>query len=74
MAKKNGELKDKIGAYLSETWDELRQDIEGLPTKERAMAKLKLLDYSIPKVQATRDVNTGGTTVAEALLARESKV
>lgn len=74
MAKKNGELKDKISDYLSETWDELKQDIENLPTKERAMAKLKLLDYSIPKVQATREVNTGGATVAEALLARESKV
>jgi len=74
MAKKNGELKDKISDYLSETWDELKKDIENLPTKERAMAKLKLLDYSIPKVQATREVNTGGTTVAEALLARESKV
>lgn len=74
MAKKNNDLKDKIDAYLSETWEELKEDIKNLPAKERAKARLKLLDYIIPKVQATRDVNTGGTTVAEALLARESKV
>ncbi len=73
MAKKNSELKDRIGEYLNETWEELRNDIEALPTKERAMAKLKLLDYSIPKVQATRDANTSNMTTAEALLARESK-
>lgn len=71
--KKNTELKDKIGAYLTDTWDELKADIESLPEKERAMAKLKLLDYAIPKVQAIRDAGNATASTASLLLERESK-
>lgn len=71
MAKKV-ELKDKISDYLTETWDELKADIEELPAKERAMAKLKLLDYSVPKVQAVRDTGKATTSTAEVLLANDS--
>lgn len=72
MSKKN-DLKDKIGEYLTETWDELRADIETLPPKERAMAKLKLMDYSVPKVQAVREVSVTKQSTAQALLAEEAK-
>lgn len=73
MSKKsNAELKDKISEYLTDTWEELREDIEAMPAKERATAKLKLLDYAIPKVQAVRDTpKTGGTSVQD-LLSREN--
>lgn len=67
-------LKDKISEYLTETWTELQADIEELPTKERAMAKLKLLDYAIPKVQAVRDTGGGTTSTATDLLAQEAKI
>ena len=69
MSKKaNAELKDKISEYLSDTWEELREDIEAMPAKERATAKLKLLDYAIPKVQAVRDAPaTHGSSVQDLL-------
>ena len=69
MSKKtNSELKDKISEYLSDTWEELREDIEDMAPKERAAAKLKLLDYAIPKVQAVRDTPpTSGTSVQDLL-------
>ena len=70
---KKNDLKDKIGEYLTETWDELRADIETLPPKERAMAKLKLMDYSVPKVQAVRETSVARQSTAQALLAEEAK-
>lgn len=70
MAKKN-ELKEKISEYLTSTWEELQADIESLPEKERAMAKLKLLDYAIPKVQATKEAEGKKTSVARMFLEKE---
>lgn len=70
MARKN-ELKDKISEYLTNTWEELQSDIESLPEKDRAMAKLKLLDYAIPKVQATKGDDNKSSSSAAALLAEE---
>ena len=70
--KTNAELKDKISEYLSDTWEELREDIEDMPKKERAAAKLKLMDYAIPKVQAVRDVPTKGGTSVQDLLRKEN--
>lgn len=71
MSKKK-ELKDKIGEYLNETWDELKNDIEALPAKERAAAKLKLLDYHLPKVQAVRESVNPTASTAVSLLRGES--
>lgn len=70
--KTNAELKDKISEYLSDTWEELRDDIEDMTPKERAAAKLKLMDYAIPKVQAVRDVPTKGGTSVQDLLRKEN--
>lgn len=66
------ELKDKISEYLSDTWEELLEDIEAMAPKERAAAKLKLMDYAIPKVQAVRDVPTKGGTSVQDLLRKEN--
>lgn len=71
--KKKNELRDKISTYLNDTWDELMKDIEELPAKERAQAKLKLMDYSVPKVQAIRDTGTRQVSTASILLAEETK-
>lgn len=73
MSKKtNKELKDKISEYLMDTWDELTADIQELPAKERATARLKLFDYAIPKVQAVRDTGANTSSTASDLLAKES--
>lgn len=75
MAKKpSEELKEKIADYLLETWDELTADIKSLPSKERAMARLKLIDYTVPKVQATREDSSSKGSTASELLARESNL
>lgn len=75
MSKKssNKELKDRISEYLMETWDELTADIQELPPKERATARLKLFDYAIPKVQAVRESPPNATSTAAVLLAKEAK-
>lgn len=74
MSKKSdNELKEKIGEYLSDTWEELKEDIETLPAKERAAAKLKLMDYVVSKVQAVKETGGKKSSIASILLREKTK-
>lgn len=71
MSKKDFKLRDEINKHLESTWEQFMADIEELPPKERAAAKLRLLDYVVPKVQAVKDNEGNKMSAAEVLLANE---
>lgn len=47
------ELRAKIDLLLSNNWHKLQTDIDQLSPKERLDTILKLLDYSLPRLQRT---------------------
>jgi len=51
--KVNKDLRDKIKLFIDDNWDSLQNDLETLSPKERIDAYLKLLEYSLPKLNRT---------------------
>jgi hypothetical protein len=51
--KANKDLRDKIKLFIDDNWDAVQKDLEMLSPKERIDAYLKLLEYSLPKLNRT---------------------
>lgn len=68
----NEEIKSQIREYLTDTLENLLEDINGLPPKERVAQRMKLMDYVLPKVQAIATVDTPQQTMASAILDKEA--
>jgi hypothetical protein len=66
-------VKDKIRDYLESSWEDLIQDIDSLEPKERVDRRMKLLEYVMPKVQATKDDGKRSLSAAQSLLNMESE-
>jgi hypothetical protein len=48
-------LREKISAFLDRKWDVIESDFETLAPKDRIALFEKLLQYSIPKLQAVTE-------------------
>lgn len=68
----NEEIKSQIREYLTDTLENLLEDINGLPPKERVAQRMKLMDYVLPKVQAIATVDAPQQTMASAILDKEA--
>lgn len=74
MAKKkdNEGIKSQLRDYLTDNLQSLLDDIDELPPKERVAQRMKLMDYVLPKVQATASTDAPQQSVAADILDRES--
>lgn len=50
--KVTGALRDRIGAFLENNWDDLERDFELLEPYQRLQFFEKLLQYSLPRLSA----------------------
>jgi hypothetical protein len=73
MAKNNEGLKDQIREYLGENLEQLLEDINSLPPKERVDKRMKLMDYVLPKIQAVSTNDAPTQTMAASILDREAE-
>jgi hypothetical protein len=51
------ELRILIHEFLSENWDQFKEDFEKLSPKDRAYFYEKLMQYDIPKMQSTQIIS-----------------
>ena len=47
------ELRQRISKFLEDQWDTLQTEFEGLESKDKLAFFERLLNYAIPKLQAT---------------------
>lgn len=74
VSRKNEIVKDKIRDYLADCWEDLIADINELDPKDRVDRRLKLMEYVMPKVQATRgEIDTKKRTAAQTVLGDEAE-
>lgn len=52
--KANTELRERISLLLDENWEDIQTDLKSLTPKERIDAYIKLLEYSLPKLNRTQ--------------------
>lgn len=52
--KNTTELRERISLLLDENWDDIQNDLKSLTPKERIDAYIKLLEYSLPKLNRTQ--------------------
>lgn len=52
--KKTTELRERITLLLDENWEGIQNDLKSLTPKERIDAYIKLLEYSLPKLNRTQ--------------------
>lgn len=48
------DLRERITLLLDENWDDIQTDLKSLTPKERIDAYIKLLEYSLPKLNRTQ--------------------
>lgn len=65
-------VKEEIRKYLAENIQEILNDINALPVKERTAQRMKLLDYIMPKVQSVRAAEVNRQSVSDVLLANDA--
>ena len=69
LSRKNEIVKDKIRDYLADCWEDLIADINELEPKDRVDRRLKLMEYVMPKVQATKgETEAKKRTAAQTVL------
>lgn len=67
-------IKDKMREYVFDKLDELFQDIDTLEPKDRAKARMELLQHFAPKVQAVKASQGRGKSRSALLLQREANM
>ena len=74
LSRKNEIVKDKIRDYLADCWEDLIADINELDPKDRVDRRLKLMEYVMPKVQATKgETDAKKRTAAQTVLGEEAE-
>lgn len=51
--KNNKELRDNIKLFITENWSKIEDDLKELTPKERIDTYIRLLEYSLPKLNRT---------------------
>lgn len=70
---KDEQIKDKMRSYVLDHLDELFADINSLEPKERAKARMSMMEYFAPKVQAVKAAQGGSRGRSALLLDKEMK-
>ena len=74
LSRKNEIVKDKIRDYLADCWEDLIADINELEPKDRVDRRLKLMEYVMPKVQATKgETDAKKRTAAQTVLGDDAE-